>query len=82
VPKGSLCWNDIPRWLVYPLCYLAYALARGATTGWYPYPFLDAGKLGYLPVLLNAAMISCGFLGVGFLAVAAGRWSRRDHRPA
>ena len=82
VPKGSLRWNDIPRWLIYPLCYLAYALARGATTGWYPYPFLDAGKLGYLPVLLNAAMISCGFLGVSFLAVAVGRWSGRDHRPA
>jgi hypothetical protein len=26
-------------WLIYPPCYLAYALARGATTGWYPYPF-------------------------------------------
>ncbi len=28
-------------WLVYPVVYLVFTLARGRLVGWYPYPFID-----------------------------------------
>ena len=45
VEKGSLRWSGAARWLIYPALYLIYAMARGAVSGWYPYPFIDAGRL-------------------------------------
>lgn len=32
--------------LLLPAFYLAYVLLRGASTGWYPYPFLNPAKVG------------------------------------
>jgi hypothetical protein len=66
VEKGSLSFPVIARWLAYPLLFFAYSLGRGAATGWYPYPFIDALRLGYGRVLLNA-----GSLVVGFVMLAA-----------
>jgi hypothetical protein len=39
--------------MAWPAAWLAWTLLHGALTGWYPYPFLDAGKLGY-PKALSA----------------------------
>jgi hypothetical protein len=74
VNKSSLRWKDAVTWLIYPLAYFSYALVRGAVTRWNPYPFIDAAKLGYASVLLNAVMFLCAFLAVGLLAVWVGRW--------
>ena len=78
VPKGSLRWKDALFWLPYPLLYFCYSLIRGAAVGWYPYPFIDASKLGYSRVLANAAMLVCAFLAVARLVVAVGRWMERN----
>lgn len=69
-PKGDLKWRDMPGWLVYPALYGAYALARGAIDGFYPYPFLDAAKLGYAPVLANLAWLIGLFAAGGFTLIA------------
>jgi hypothetical protein len=81
VPKGALRWKDVFYWLPYPLIYFCYSLIRGAAVGWYPYPFIDASKLGYLQVLANAATLVCAFLAVSLLAVAIGRWTGRNSPP-
>ncbi|MEV7092094.1 Pr6Pr family membrane protein [Amycolatopsis sp. NPDC051045] len=66
-PRGAVTWRTV-RWsLVYPLVWLAFTLPRGALTGFYPYPFVDAGVLGYGRVTLN-----CVFIGLFFTALAAG----------
>ena len=72
-PKAGLVWRDALRWLVYPAGYFAYALARGAVDGWYPYPFLDVGKLGYGVVLANALVMTALLVGAGLAMVAASR---------
>jgi hypothetical protein len=64
-------------WLLYPLGYLAYALARGAIDGRYPYPFLEVATLGYPRVLMNAAGVACAFAAVGGLLAAVTRWRAR-----
>jgi hypothetical protein len=72
-PRGYLLWRSALTWLIYPLLFLAYTLARGALIGRYPYPFMDVAKLGYAKVLINAAVLACVFALLGLAFVAADR---------
>jgi hypothetical protein len=69
VPKGSIRWSNIPRWLLYPLGYFLYTLVRGAIAASYPYPFVDVGKLSYGQVLVNAIGMLLGFTLVASILV-------------
>ena len=61
-------------WLWFPVFYCAYSLARGAATGWYPYPFLAPGTPSeYGAVAINIAVLVALFLLAGLLVV----WLRR-----
>ena len=87
VPKASLAWRQILTWLGYPVAYFAYALARGAVTGWYPYPFLDVTTLGYAQVVIDALLVLLFFIAVAVALVALARWQARraaqaDAQPA
>ena len=64
--------SDAPKWLIWPLIYGIYALSRGAISGFWAYPFLDAGALGWPKVALNMAGMMLGYavLGVGLLRLA------------
>ena len=44
--------------LLFPLVYLGYSLARGELSGWYPYPFLDPGQGGYVRVVGYAVVVA------------------------
>lgn len=70
---GTLRWPNVWSWLVYPIAYLGYSLARGAFARWYPYPFLDAGAHGYLQVLINALGITIAFAILSLVIVAIDR---------
>ena len=63
---------------LWPLAWLAWTLAIGALTGWYPYPFLNAGQLGYPPVLVACLVIT----GVFGALLATGAILDRRLRPA
>jgi hypothetical protein len=73
VSKGSFTFKDPFLWMVYPLAYLAYAMARGVIDGWYPYYFIDVGVIGYGRAMLHAALLSFGVLAVGFALVVTMR---------
>ncbi|MDQ6646691.1 MAG: Pr6Pr family membrane protein, partial [Pseudomonadota bacterium] len=64
-------------WLLYPLGYLAYALARGAIDGRYPYPFLEVTTLGYPRVLVNAIGVASVFALIGGVLFVITRWRAR-----
>ena len=49
--------------LLWPLAWLAWTLAVGALSGWYPYPFLDPAEDG-----AGAVVVAC--LGITVLVVA------------
>lgn len=78
-------WHPLVT-LVVPVLYFALTLARGAGTGWYPYPFLDpSGPDGYGALVGTLAPVLVAFLLLAALVVAAGRArdalaSRRDGR--
>lgn len=67
VPKGLLRWRDILNWALFPAMYLVYALLRGAAFKLYPYPFIDAERLGYAQVFVNSGGILVGFTGISVL---------------
>ena len=76
--RGALAWPDALWWLLYPAAYLAFALWRGFSSGWWAYPFLNAASLGAPRVALNAGLLVLLFTGLGLGLVA---WDRRGHPP-
>ena len=62
VPKAELRLKDIPAWLVYPVGYLGVTLVKGAWLGWYPYPFINVVKLGYVKVLSTSGVMLVAYL--------------------
>jgi len=77
VEKSRLRWMDAFRWLAFPGVYFGYVLLRGALTGWYPYPFLDAGDLGYGGMARSTVMLVIAFLAVALTFVAIAKWLNR-----
>lgn len=75
--KDGLHWRDALLWLIYPAAYLAAILLRGQLSGFYPYPFIDAGHLGYAKTAANAAGMLAVFVVVGAIVVMAGRATSR-----
>jgi len=73
VRGAGLEWRDIPRWLVYPVAYFAYAVARGSVSGAYPYPFIDVAILGPGRVVFNAIAMLVGFAALGAVLIMIDR---------
>ena len=73
LPKKKLSWMSFIPWLVYPFLFLVMALLRGAIDGFYPYPFLDVGKLELATVLANAAGLLMMFIFVSLLFIIIAR---------
>lgn len=69
--------RDLPAWLAWPALYAVYALTRGALTGFWPYPFLDAETLGWAQVALNVAGMVLAFAALGLALIALARASVR-----
>lgn len=76
-PKKSLQWKNVFIWLLFPLIYLVYAMARGAIEGYYPYPFLDLNKHRWEEVLLNIVLMLAAFVIIGLLLIALSRIFKR-----
>ena len=82
VRKGEARWIQALHWLIYPVAYGAYVMIRGAFTGLYPYPILDAGRFGYAIAFRNLGLICLLFLAVGLFIIAVDRRLGRPRNPA
>ena len=78
VRKEGLRWYDPLLWLIYPAAYLVAILIRGKLSGFYPYPFIDVGALGYAAAALNACGVLLLFVVAGGVVVVAGRLMSRS----
>lgn len=83
-PHGGLRIGDVPRWLAFPLIYLAWTLLRGEWVHEYPYPFIDVDRLGWAGAMRNASGMLLAFVAGGTLVVWLDRRLRERgrHRPA
>ncbi|MFI6337775.1 Pr6Pr family membrane protein [Streptomyces sp. NPDC050535] len=71
---APLAFRHAAAWLLYPLAYLAFSLARGAmmspgTPARYLYPFMDVDRHGYPSVLANALLLGLTFYALAILLV-------------
>lgn len=73
VRHGRLKWTDVPAMLLPPTIYLVYAMVRGALVGEYPYPILEADRIGYGAVAINVLVVLIGLTALCLLAVSADR---------
>ncbi|WP_256750890.1 Pr6Pr family membrane protein [Mesorhizobium sp. Mes31] len=78
---GRTRWSDISWWMLYPVAYLVYALARAPLAGEVPYPFLDVAKNGPASVAISALAITGLFLVLCIIAVLADRSVSRLRAP-
>ena len=81
-PKGRLRWLDPAKWLIFPLVYGAWTVAHGLMIDWYPYFFIDIGRIGWAAAMVNYALLLGFFLLVGFVIVAIDRTLGRRDRTA
>lgn len=66
-------WHPI-AWLAYPAAYLGVALVVLNRVGRRaPYYFLDPGSVGIAAVTVNVTVLAAGFVGLGYLLLAAAR---------
>lgn len=63
-PRGQTSARVAGLSALFPFCWLAFTLIRGAVIGWYPYPFLDVTSLGYGKTILNCVWLSLLLLGL------------------
>lgn len=76
-PKRRLEFADLPIFVLWPAIYTAYALARAARDGVYPYPFLDLSSLSAAAVVTNLAGLGVVTLLGGVAMIAIGRYADR-----
>jgi len=65
-PRPRVSWATVAAAFIWPAAWIAYTLIHGAISGWYPYPFLDVGQIGYLTAVRNIIAI---LVGAGVIAV-------------
>ena len=80
MPHGELRWSDLKWALAAPALYLAYALARGATDGWYAYWFLDPTTQSMVELMGSILGVLALFMVVATGAIAIDRWMGRRAR--
>jgi len=81
-PRQKLpAWTPL-AWCIYPIIYIAYALARGELIGSYPYHFIDVTSLGYPKVLINSLGLLVVFAVLGGVVYGIATFRNRTPSPA
>jgi hypothetical protein len=72
-PTMRLGPRNLATFLIFPAVYLTYTLVRGASVGWYPYPFLNPQRVGgYVAVAGYCSFLTVVFMLVGWVILAIG----------
>ncbi|MBH0775153.1 Pr6Pr family membrane protein [Nocardia bovistercoris] len=76
--------RSIGVWLIYPLVYGAYTLVRGPFADWYPYPFIDPRRQGYVSLIIGLIILAGVFALLASAVLSIGAWATRwrHHGPA
>jgi hypothetical protein len=70
---APLPWRAAFGWLGFPLAYGVYSVARGAFSGRWPYPFMDASRFGYPQVAINLTAMLLLFFALALFLIALDR---------
>jgi len=72
-PRRAISWRIAALAVLFPLCWVAFALVRGALIDFYAYPFIDVRVLGYARVLGNVVLIGLLFFALAAVALTLDR---------
>lgn len=67
--RHAVSYTHIFKFLPFPLIYCFLVLIRGQYSGFYPYPFIDGGKLTGMELMRNIGLLLLFFLAVSFIFV-------------
>ncbi|HEY4199915.1 MAG TPA: Pr6Pr family membrane protein [Devosiaceae bacterium] len=70
-------WRDTPKMMLPPLVYVVYAMLRGAIVGEYPYPILEANRLGYPQAIANIVIVAITLTVLFVFVIAIDRYLAR-----
>lgn len=56
-PRPRIDTRTIALVFIWPVAWIGYTFVHGAVSHWYPYPFLDAGQLGFEVALRNTSFV-------------------------
>jgi hypothetical protein len=56
-PRPRMSWGAAAAAFVWPVLWLVYTFVHGGVTGWYPYPFLDVGTIGFADSVRNSVVV-------------------------
>lgn len=67
-PRPRIGWRTVAYAFIWPVLWIVYTFAHGAASKWYPYPFLNASKLGFGAALINTigVVVIAAVLAVAF----------------
>ncbi len=71
-------WNYLLYWIIYPLCYIIFAVIHGTFTGSYLYYFLDINALGILGFVMFVSILIAFGLALGCLYIWINRKRTSD----
>jgi hypothetical protein len=77
-PRRLFTWWLAPAVLIHPALWMTMTLVRGELIDWYPYYFVDAGRVGYGRVAVNVATLAGLFLAFAYAATLLDRLFVRD----
>lgn len=69
----KVSFKIILPWLSYPIIYVIYTLLHGLCTNFYPYPFIDATKLGFPIAMINGLFVLLAFVIVSAVLIFISR---------
>lgn len=72
--------KTILLWLFYPIVYVIYTLLHGIYTNFYPYPFIDATKLGFPTAIINGLFVLLAFVVFSGILVFISRLKTKHYR--
>ena len=73
VSPQKISFKVISFWLIYPIIYIIYTLFHGILTSFYPYPFIDATKLGFKTAIVNGIFILIAFVVLSIILICVFR---------
>jgi hypothetical protein len=69
VSPEKISFKVISYWLLYPIIYIIYTLFHGLATEFYPYPFIDATKLGFKTAMVNGVFVLVAFVVLSVILI-------------
>ncbi|MFX0099644.1 MAG: Pr6Pr family membrane protein [Candidatus Hodarchaeota archaeon] len=65
--EAEIKYRYVPFWLIYPVCYLVFAVLHGNATGNYIYYFFDFGSIGMGIFVIMVIILAAMYILIGLL---------------